>query len=119
MKQILCSLITLSLVGCSSVGVTRLKGGDTYSERCDLEVFTEPSLVKRPYEEVCLIDSRTGSTAFHDKSIAGAIKNARGPACKCGADAIIISGANTEGAGFNSWGHGAAIIKAVRFTDSK
>ncbi len=111
-------LLGLALVaGCSSVGITRVKAAPARSANCNLEVFTSEQEVKRPFEVLCLIDSRTGTTAFHDKTAAAAIEHAKPQACGCGADAILISALDTEGPGWGTWGQGKAILKAIRFTD--
>ena len=116
MRAILAIIMMAAMTGCSTVGVTRLKDAERKPSDCKLEIFTDAAMVKRPFEELCLLDSRTGSTAFHDKTAAGAIENAKADACACGADAIIVGGMGSTGAGYGSWGNGTAFLKAIRFT---
>jgi hypothetical protein len=103
---------------CTSVGVTRVKSAPSRASNCDLQVFTSEQEVTRPFEVVCLIDSQTGGTIFHDRTAAAAVEHARPYACRCGADGILISGIGREGPGMGSgWGHGTAVVKAIRFTE--
>jgi len=88
------------------------------STPCMLDIYTNTAEITRPYEELCLIDSRTGITAFHYRTAAEAIRQARPEACRCGADAMIVASARTEGAAFG-WGMGAAVIKAIHYTDAE
>lgn len=102
------------VIACGSIGVTRLKQATSKEYDCDLDVYTRASKVTRPYDELCLIDVRTGSSVFDDKTIAGAINEAKPAACRCGADAIILMGGDTQAD--LGYGHGTAIITAIRFT---
>lgn len=104
--------------GCASVGITEVNPGEPKAEGCSLNVYTEKSEVEREFVTACLIDSRTGTTAFAEKTAASAIENSKPAACKCGADALLIDKAGSEGASYGSWGEGKAIIKAIRFEDS-
>jgi len=104
--------------GCTTVGVTRLRGaGAPKPDYCALDVYTSASTIPQPFEEACLIDSRTGTTAFDDKTVHGAIDAARPAACRCGADGLVVENAHTEGTTAFGWGSGAAIIKAIRYRD--
>jgi len=112
------ALLVVVATGCTSVGVTRLRGaGAPKPEYCSLDIYTSASTVPQPFEEACLLDSRTGSTAFHDKTVHGAIEAARPAACGCGADGLIVEAAQTEGVTGFGWGSGAAIIKAIRYKE--
>jgi hypothetical protein len=107
----------LAFEGCATVGVTHLREDLQPKDiSCPLQVFTSSSPIKAPYEEVCLIDSRTGGRAFDQNTVAGAIDQARGAACGCGADALIVMDTKIEGPNANTWGQGSAVIKAIRFT---
>ena len=108
-------LSTLLMAGCSSVGSTQLVTATPRPANCQLDVYSSPSEIKKKYEPVCVIDSRTGTTAFHDKTASGAIKNAKPLACACGADAILIEGMETDGMTFMTWGKGTAIVKGIRY----
>lgn len=123
MKKILLAgialLTSIQILGCASVGVTRLAGQMPPAKpaNCHLDIYTDSTKITRPYEELCLIDSRTGTTAFHRRSAAEAIRQARPAACRCGADALIIGGVQTKGMSMAGWGMGTANIKAIRYTD--
>ena len=80
----------LSAAGCASVGVTRMRQAAAKPEGCPLEVFGAEGKVKRPFEVVCMLDSKTGSTLLDDRSAAAAIEKAKPEACRCGGDAIIV-----------------------------
>lgn len=103
--------------GCATVGVTQLKPDIVRkAHNCPLEIFTAEKDISKPFEVVCLLDSRTGTSAFADKTAAGAINEARPKACECGADGMLIQHTDTEGMTLATWGQGKAIIKAIRFT---
>lgn len=114
MKKVIV-LAAVALAGCSSVGSTQLVTSAPKPANCQLDVYSSPSEIKRKYQPVCVIDSRTGTTAFHDKTASAAIRNAKPIACQCGADAILIEGMETEGMTFMTWGKGTAIIKGIKY----
>lgn len=62
-----------------------------------------------------MITSQTGTTLGHDKTSSAAINNARGEACACGADAIVVESSEDEGITLFTWGQGKAQLKAVRY----
>jgi hypothetical protein len=107
----------LFTAGCSSVGVTKVSNATPKPETCNLDIYASDSDVGRPFKVVCIIDSRTGSTVFDKKTAAAAINNAKPKACECGADAIVISSADTEGATWARWGQGKAFLKAIRYEE--
>ena len=101
---------------CSTVGVTSMRANVVpRPESCALDVFSAESEIGRPYEVVCLIDARTGTSVFADRTGAGAINEARPYACKCGADGILVGSASSEGDGFVVPRTGAALLKAIRY----
>lgn len=108
-------LAILSAVGCSHVGVTPMKEAVAKPENCKIEVYTDAKEIKRDYDVVCMLDSRTGSTLLHDRSVAGAIAQAKPEACKCGGDGMIVGQSTVEGMGLASWGEGTAMIKVIKF----
>lgn len=118
-KGLLSFVVGIALAsGCASVGVTKLgKGAKAKPEDCDLDVYASPAEVKRPYREVCLLDAQTSSSAFADKTVAGAVDKARPAACECGGDAILISDGDTEGSSMTGWGRGKAMLRAIVYTD--
>jgi hypothetical protein len=106
--------------GCTTVGVTPLKNDlRPKSENCELQVFSSEKEIESPFEVVCLIDARTGTSVFHDTTGAGAVSSAKSQACKCGADAILIMSSGGEGDGFWVPKTGVANIKAIRFKENK
>ncbi len=104
-----------SLAACASVGVTRIKPATAKAETCNIDVYTEDSEVDRPVEVVCMLDSKTGSKLFDDKTVAGAINEAKPEACKCGGDAIIVKSSSRTGVSMTGWGEGMATLKVVRY----
>ncbi len=115
-KVLLLSLCILGLSACSSMGTTQLVNAEPKAPNCKLDVYSSEKEVKRPYKAICVIDSRTGTTAFHDKTASAAIQNAKPLACQCGADAILIEGMSTEGMTFMTWGEGKAILRGIKYT---
>ena len=115
MQFILSSLI-FAVSACAGVGVTQTKQAVAKPEDCPLDIYTNDSEIKRKFEVICLLDSKTGSTLFADKTVAGAIENARPDACKCGGDGMIIGDTRVEGVSMAGWGEGTAMIKVIRYT---
>lgn len=110
----------LFLAGCSSTGYVRV-GKSTLPakpEGCQLEVFAAEADVKRPFEKLCLLDAKTGSTLYNDRSPEGAMKRLRKAACICGADAVIITSMERKGVSLASWGSSSAQGVAIRFLDA-
>jgi hypothetical protein len=108
-------LLSLSLAACSSVGSTQLKQANARPADCKLDIYSSVKEINRPYEPVCIIDAKTGTTAFDDKTASGAVKLAMPKACACGADAILIEGMETNGMTFMTWGEGKAMLKGIRY----
>lgn len=114
MKKLIClSLLVLS--GCSSVGSTQLKQAESKPPNCELDIYSGKDEIKRPYEAICLLDSRTGTTAFHKKTASAAIENAKPAACACGADAILVEQTDTNGVTLMTWGQGKAVLRGIRY----
>jgi hypothetical protein len=82
---------------------------------CGLDIFSDEKEIDKPYEVVCLIDAKTGTSAFHNRTGAGAIDEARPAACRCGADGILVIGMGAEGDGFWIPKTGNATLKAIRY----
>ncbi len=104
MRSVLFVMILVGLMGCTKVGVTQLAAGGRFpakAENCRLDIYSNAKEITRKHVEVCLIDSRTGTTLFHDKSASAAIEHARPHACKCGADALLVQSADTDGMSFS------------------
>ena len=115
MKKLIPFVVLISMTSCASVGVQVLKNYPSKPSNCSIEVFAEEKDVKREYETVALIDSKTGSTLFDKKTVSAAIDMAKPKACEAGADAIIIMSADKKGVSYASYGEAKAIIKAIKF----
>jgi hypothetical protein len=107
----------LLLAGCTTVGVTPVNSSAAKPANCHLDVYASETEISRDFQTACLIDSRTGSTLFHRRDAAAAIDHARKEACGCGADAILVQSADTQGVTMASWGQGKAIVRAIRYID--
>lgn len=110
-------LSVLTLTGCSSVAVQPVSVGNAKPANCVLDHYVSERDIERPYEVACMITSETGTTLGHDKTVSGAINNARADACACGADAIVVESSEEEGITLFTWGQGKAQLKAVRYQD--
>jgi len=99
------------------VGVTKIAEAPAKPKNCKLDMYASESEVKHPFETVCMLDSKTGTALFDDRTIAGATAQARPQACKCGADAIVITGGRAEGTNFWTNGQGFSVMKAIRYKD--
>lgn len=108
------ALSMVFLTSCANVGVTTIKAAPPKPENCSLDIYTDESEIKRPFEVLCLIDSSTSRSIFATKTGAAALEKAKPEACKCGADAIII----TEIGKMDTIdAQGKAVLKAIRYTD--
>ena len=82
---------------------------------CELDIYSSKNEIQHKFKTICLIDSRTGTTAFHSKTAAAAVNQAKPYACKCGADAILIEMLDTEGVTMTTWGKGKAVLKGIKY----
>lgn len=101
------------LASCASVDVAKIKTLPPKKENCSLDIYSEASAIKKPYEVACVLGSSTGTTLFADKSIQHAIDIAKPEACKCGADAILVDNVSKTGMSLTGYGQGTASIKAI------
>ncbi|WP_041258036.1 hypothetical protein [Fibrella aestuarina] len=115
MKKIVFSALILNLAACASVGVQVLKQQPAKASNCAIDVYADEKDVKREYETVALIDSKTGSTLFDKKTISAAIDLAKPKACQAGADAIIVMSSDRRGVNLASYGEAKATIKAIKY----
>jgi hypothetical protein len=118
MRQELLTTLTGGLIfaSCTTVGVTPMKANIVARpSTCFLDVYSNEKEIERPFEVVCLIDARTGTSTFHNTTGAGAINAARPYACECGADGILVMSSNVDGDGFWIPRTGVATIKAIRY----
>lgn len=116
-RTLIAGFIVSALAGCGSVGVQPVSMGHAKPANCALDQYVSENDIKQPYEVACMISSKTGTTLGHDKSASAAINNARGEACACGADGIVVESAEEEGITLFTWGQGKAQLKAVRYLD--
>jgi len=116
MSQLRIFAFALGLSSCATVGVTTIQEAPAKNEGCKLAVYSEAREILKPYEVVCYIDATTAGHILADNTIAGAINAARVKACHCGADARLIHDARKEAG--SVWGHGIAIMKAIRYTST-
>jgi hypothetical protein len=98
------------------VGVTSLKQFPPKPEGCPIDVYASEKEITKPFTVACVLDSSTGSTLFDDRTGAAAINQTKAEACKCGADAIVITSVGQTGVSYGGWGQGMAVIKAIKFT---
>lgn len=118
-KYLLLISIVLLFVGCASIGVSVTKSYPAKNKDCKLEIFYDKTEITRPYVIIAVIDSRTGTTLFHDRTVAGAVNIAKPKACEVGADAILVEQQEKEQANLATYGAGKAIIKCIKYTDEK
>jgi hypothetical protein len=109
-------LVLVLLVGCASTGVTHIRAAQPKPAGCEFDLYTAEAELKRPYEVLCLIDATSGHTLFHDRTVRGALEQAKPEACECGADAIVLVNATTTTATAERYGEGTAIVRAIRYT---
>jgi hypothetical protein len=110
------SLLAVTIAGCASSNFTRLKDYPAKPEDCHIEVLASTP-TDRPYEDVCLLNAKSGKTFLSDKSSEALIEDLKKTACKCGADAIVIR--LTEGGGGTvfEFDQAKADAIAIRFLD--
>jgi hypothetical protein len=111
----LVALIACGLAGCAHVGVTQMKAAKPKPEGCKLDIYSDEDEIEYDYEVVCLLDAKSGSTLGSDRSVSGAINEARPYACQCGGDGMLVDTARNEGVTLTTWGEGYAILKVIRY----
>ncbi|WP_404472068.1 hypothetical protein LG301_15590 [Vreelandella venusta] len=116
-RALVVGFLVFALAGCGSVGVQPVSMGQAKAANCALDEYVSEDDIEQPYEVACMISSKTGTTLGHDKSASAAINNARGDACACGADGIVVESTEEEGMTLFTWGQGKAQLKAVRYLD--
>jgi len=100
---------------CTSVKVTTLKTYPSKPVNCKLDVYINENEIKKDYEIVCELNSKTGTTLFSKKTVANAIDRAKPKACEYGSDAIIVISSEKIGFNFWNWGQGKAMIKGIKY----
>ncbi|MCF2445908.1 hypothetical protein L0657_18245 [Dyadobacter sp. CY345] len=114
------NFITLVLLGsglfsCASVKVQKLTTNHPKPRNCEVEVFNNESEVKRKFEVVCVLDSKTGNSIWNKRTAEAAIENAKNKACECGADAIVVTSSGRTKLKFYSYRRGIANLKGVKY----
>jgi hypothetical protein len=74
-------LVGLGAVGCTTFTV--LKSAPAKLPGCELDVYSDPKEIEKPYEVLCLIEAHAHSTSQ-------ALGKVEDDACKCGADAVLM-----------------------------
>lgn len=116
MKNIIkLALLIFVLSSCASVKVEKLITSSPKPHNCNLEVFNDESEVKKKFEVVCVLDSKTGNSIWNKRTAEAAIKNAKNKACECGADAIVITSSGRTKLKFYSYRRGVASMKGVKY----
>jgi hypothetical protein len=96
--------------GCVRVGSSDVPAKE---EGCPVDVYAAEEDVKKSFERLCIIDAKTGSTLFHNRSSEEAMKRLKKSACQCGADAVIITGLDRESLFSGGPGWGRSGVKAI------
>jgi len=111
-------VLAMVTVGCSSSGFVRVGSvtAPAKKEGSHLDVFASEADVKRPFERLCMISGKTGSTLYNDRSTEGAMKRVRKAAWQCGADAVVLTSVDKKGVSLMSWGSSAASAVGIRYT---
>lgn len=117
MKKLALMTAALILAACGSTGVVKLGSSAPAPkpEGCALEIVASESDLKRPFEKVCMIDAKTGSTLYHHRTPEAAMKRLRAAACECGADAVILTGVEKTGVNMMTWGSSETKGIAIRY----
>lgn len=116
-KLVVLVAASLALVACGSTGVLPVGTAAAVPkpEGCQIAVYDDEKDVGRPFEKLCLIDAKTGSTLYNNRSISGAMKKVNKAACACGADAVIVQKMEKKGVSLASWGSSKVTVIAIRF----
>ncbi len=118
MRKLIIIVASLAVWGCGSTGVLRIGKvkAPPKGEGCFITVYADEKDVGRPFEKLCLIDAKTGSTLYNNRGVSGAMKKVNAAACECGADAVIVQGMEKKGVSLMSWGSSKASVLAIKYT---
>jgi hypothetical protein len=103
------------IASCATVHVNKLKEYPPKPLDCELDVYMIADDIKRPHEEICILESLTGTNLFSKKTFEQAIKLAKPKACECGADAILVSSVDKQGVNLLHWGQGRAVVRGLKY----
>jgi len=101
----------VALVACRHAAVTRLASAPPKPSGCQLQLFASEAEVGRPFEALCLVDTELTTTLLRPVDPAAVAETARGQACQCGGDALIVTkpdAGTPEGI--------PMVVKVIRFT---
>ena len=108
-------LIIFVLSSCASVKIEKITDNSPKSRNCNLDVFSNENELKRKFQVVCELDSKTGNSIWNKRTAQAAVENAKNKACECGADAIIITSSGRTKLKFYSYRRGVASMKGIRY----
>lgn len=100
---------------CAAVIVNVLKEYPPNSKDCHLDIYVSEKDIPKPFENICILYSQTGTNLFSKKTFEHAIERAMPKACLCGADAIIISAGDEKEMNLVSYGQGSALLTGIRY----
>jgi hypothetical protein len=83
-------ILILSSTGCAGSILTTLKQAPAKPAGCTFDIYTSDSEVPKKFEALCIVEAHTGQGMFDDKTVSGAIEEARPKLCECGADAAVL-----------------------------
>lgn len=92
---------------------------------CDLDLYTNASEVKRPFEKLCVIEAKGESFADDRGDAPGrALRQARRDGCACGATGLIVQNSyrdddSTFRIKFHERMKATVYAVAIRYTDRK
>lgn len=118
-------VMILVLSGCAGSTSTILKQATAKPLDCKFDIYASESEVQRKFETLCLVEAHTGQGLIHNKTISGAIEEARPKLCECGAEAaIIVDGSSKQASDWTATIftpaqdlRGNAKLKGIRFTE--
>ena len=115
LKRIITLILFSISISCATVYVNVIKEYPPKPRNCLLDVYMIEEDIEKPYEDICILDSYTGSTAFSTKTFEQAIELSKPKACRCGADAIVVTFVDRQKTTFFTYGNGNAVVKGIRY----
>lgn len=100
------------LVGCASTTVTQLTNAPyPIYGKCSIEILTD--YPREPFTKLCLITRRTGTGLFAGKDLNAMLPDLTEEACKCGANAIVITHYSPGSFQLDGTAPGQAMVYAI------
>lgn len=90
LRQGLSLLALVLLAGCATTDVIKTAAAPAKPDQCTIEVVAREAAAKRDHEVLCMIEARADQP-HEDRSVETALRKAKIEACRCGADAIIVT----------------------------